>query len=137
MMNNPTVKDYFGLTVYRAFGIESDEIRLSNYKSILIDPKENNQGGFISFECINNIALGLLTPIWSRVEFGNTEHFYDGIGAGYSIFSLKTGDVLELLKAHGLLDYFVITSFGLKQADIKKSILQAQRFGGTIPEIKD
>ena len=136
MMNNPAGKTTFGLTIYRAFGTESDGVRLPDYKSILIDSKENSQGGFISFDCINNIALGLLTPIWCRVELGSTEYFYDGIGAGYSLFTFKTGDVLELLKAHGLLDYFIITSFGLKQADIKKSILQAQRFGVTIPEIK-
>ena len=118
----------FGLTLYRAFGIEADYINLSKYAAIFTGNKKTMSESFISFESINNVCSGLLTPIWCKVDFNDSTFFYDGIGISFKLLRLKTDDILEVLKAHGELTYFKITDFGLRKASVEKSILQGKSF---------
>jgi len=118
---------YYGITIYRIFGKKKDLQGLGDQldnQTILIDHGEQNHKNFISFQSIESIDTGILTEVWSHKDFADIKHYYDGIGAGYSLITLKRGDIIEFIGTHRILTYFKVMTGGLKRITINQSMIK-------------
>ncbi len=87
--NNGT---YYGITVYRIFGKKSDlvqPLQQLEHSTVLYDSIERSYKSFISFESIENIDTGILTEVWSHIEFADLKYYYYGIYAEDKIITLN------------------------------------------------
>ena len=122
-----TIKDYYGITVYRIFGKKKDLEGLgeqSNNQTILLDPSEKNKKGFINFNSLESIDTGILTEVWSYKELPEIKYYYDSFQVGYKIIRLKRGDIIEFICAHRILIYFKVMAGGLKRITINQSMIK-------------
>lgn len=118
---------FYGITVYRIFGKKKDLERQANQlerQMISIDSSEQSSRGFISFQNIESVNTGILTEVWSHKDFVDIKHYYDGIQAGYSLFTLKRGDIIELIGTHRILTYFKVFANGLQKITIDQSMIK-------------
>ena len=117
----------YGITIYRIFGKKKDleglDKQLEN-QTIQIDYSEQNHKSFISFQNIESVNTGILTEVWSHKDFVDIKHYYDGIQAGYSLFTLKRGDIIELIGTHRILTYFKVFANGLQKITIDQSMIK-------------
>jgi hypothetical protein len=124
--NERDIRSY-GITIYRIFGKKKDleglEEQLEN-QTILIDFSEQNHKSFISFKSIESVDTGILTEVWSHKDFAEIKHYYDGIQAGYSLITLKRGDIIELICTHRILTYFKVFANGLQKITIDQSMIK-------------
>ncbi len=121
VMDNLVGETIYGLTVYRIYNTENSNIKAAEYTA---DNDEVEIMGFISFENISNLRSGLLTLIWSCVEFKDNNYLYDRINIGFKLFTLKEGDILELLKAHGKLEHLKVKLGGLIKVEIDDYLMR-------------
>ena len=124
--NDRDIRSY-GITIYRIFGKKKDLERLDKQlenQTIQIDYSEQNHKSFISFQNIESVDTGILTEVWSHKDFADIKHYYDGIQAGYSLITLKRGDIVEFIGAHRILTYFKLMAGGLKRITIDQSMIK-------------
>lgn len=113
----------YGITVYRVIEVKEEE---PMNRMIELDSKEQSQGSFISMQAINSIDTGIIEEVWgSRVNSDKEKDYhYDGIKAGFKLFTLRKGDIIEFIGTHRLKYYFIVKYEGLKEAYIDPSIIR-------------
>lgn len=124
--NDRDIRSY-GITIYRIFGKKKDLERLDKQlenQTIQIDSSEQNHKSFISFQNIESVDTGILTEVWSHKDFADIKHYHDGIQAGYSLITLKRGDIIEFIGDHRILTYFKLMAGGLKRITIDQSMIK-------------